>query len=87
MVIRVSGTKPNALDPWNTNIELEIYGRKSAKGIEYYSRKLDYTTVQCSWEDAHSCVLTFEQQDDTKRLFFIEGSESGYTFKDISDVQ
>lgn len=85
--ISVSGEKPNVVDPWNVNIELRIPNRKVTKGIEYYSGTLDYSTVKCVWKDNSSCTLTFDQQDNTQRMFFIQGNEEGYTFKDIGNVE
>lgn len=84
--ISVSGEKPNVVDPWNVNIELKVPSKKVTKGIEYYSGTLDYSTVKCVWKDNSSCTLTFDQQDDTQRMFFIEGHEDGYIFRDIGDV-
>ena len=87
LIVYVSGQKPNLVDPWNVNITLDIFGKKVTKGIEYYSRKLDSSTVLCEWNDQGSCVLTFMQQDDTKRVFLIEGTEDMYSFRDISDAE
>jgi hypothetical protein len=87
LIVYVSGEKPNIVDPWNVNITLDIFGKKITKGIECYSRKLDNSTVLCDWNDQGSCVLTFVQQDDTKRVFLIEGNEDMYSFRDISDAE
>lgn len=87
LIVYVSGEKPNIVDPWDVNITLDVFGKKITKGIEYYSRKLDSSTVFCDWNDQGSCVLTFIQQDDTKRVFLIEGNEEMYSFRDISDAE
>lgn len=87
LIVYVSGEKPNLVDPWNVNITLDVFGKKVTKGIEYYSRKLDRSTVLCDWNDQGSCVLTFMQQDNTKRVFLIEGTEDMYSFRDISDAE
>ncbi len=87
LIVYVSGEKPNLVDPWNVNITLDVFGKKVTKGIEYYSRNLDRSTVLCDWNDQGSCVLTFMQQDNTKRVFLIEGTEDMYSFRDISDAE
>jgi hypothetical protein len=71
-IIDVYGEKPNKIDPWMVNLVFHKNAKSDTLGIEVFSGEINKETVQCVWKTDSTCLLIFDQQDDTRRTFEVE---------------
>ncbi len=83
-VIKVSGTRSIGLDPFQASIIIKGFEQSDTLVTEIYARDLTKENVTFNWADNTSCVLTFIQQDDSKRVLDIRFSEDGNSLREIS---
>jgi hypothetical protein len=79
--IMVSGTK-NFGDPWQTTIKISGYKQEHQVVTEIYASDLNDKNVLFNWSDNNHCRITFQQQDDTKRIFAVEVTEEKISLKE-----
>jgi hypothetical protein len=72
--ITISGTK-NFGDPWQAAIKINAFKQDRQVSTEIYADDLNEKNIKFNWTDNNHCIITINQQDDTKRTFVVEASE------------
>jgi hypothetical protein len=65
--IHILAERESSLDPFQVNIQVEGNGLKESIGTEIFAGQLDSTNVHFDWREPGVCLITFMQQDNTKR--------------------
>ena len=81
--VLVAGEKPSPVDPFKVNITVESNGLKESIGTEIYAGKLDSTNVHFDWKEPGVCVITFTEQDDTRRKIMAVATEKRIGLREI----
>lgn len=78
ITLTVSASRESALSPWKTDLVATGTGLKGNITFEFYGKDVTAETVKFEWSGNEQCLITFIQQDDTKRVFeFTPGSNAG----------
>lgn len=80
--IKISGTRATSFDPFQANIIINGFGQSDTLVTEVYAKDLNKESVTFSWVDNTTCVLTFIQQDDSRRNMEVIFDEDGNSLRE-----
>lgn len=83
--IQITAEKANSFDPFQVNVMMEGNGLKKNVVTEIYASTIDSTNLKFEWLEAGVCLMTFTQQDNTKRKIRAVLMDDGIAFKDLSE--
>ncbi|MCS6822872.1 MAG: hypothetical protein NZ529_01155 [Cytophagaceae bacterium] len=81
--IKISASRSNSLDPFDVTINLSGYGQDRSITMQIFASNLSPENVLFDWKNNTDCVVTFIQQDDTKRVLYIRIDENGLKLNEV----
>lgn len=81
--IKISGNRGTSFDPFQASIIINGFGQSDTLMTEIYATDLNNETVKFDWKDNTTCLLTFIQQDDSKRSMTVTFSEEGNELREL----
>lgn len=76
VTVTINATTVGMLEPWRVTMETQGYSQaKGQVAFEVYAKELDDATVSFDWQSDDDALITFAQQDGTKRIFQLQASE------------
>jgi predicted metalloprotease len=82
-LVKVSGKRVMSVDPFQTSIIINGFDQSDTLMTEIYARNLTAENVLFDWKETNQCILTFIQQDDTKRTMVITYSTEGNSLREV----
>ncbi len=80
--VKISGTRATSLDPYQATIKIIGYEQSDSLVTEIFAKDLNKENVLFTWADNTNCLVTFIQQDDTKRILNISFGKDGNSLRE-----
>jgi hypothetical protein len=85
ITLSVAAIRQSSLDPWKTTLKAEGSSLKGEITFELYAGDVSYENISFGWDKEGNCLITFTQQDDTKRIFEFAPNSSSAIWKDLTE--